>query len=262
MVTPAAREWVTFPDPKRKKHIWHFDVTYLTSAHMCIYGRGCQGVLVENAPEQEEGCCSYGAHASDKKDMKHVEKIAAKLTAEDWQFRKKGREKSIWKKVGKDEFRTRLHDDACIFLNRPGFAGGTGCAFHIYAMRTGVHHSDVKPEVCWQVPLRNIETYDEDREDGVVHHRFTEFARHGWGEGGDEFAWWCTEAPEAFVGREPVYRGSEVEIRKMIGDELYENMAAYLDTRLAAATPPVAHPAAPPVPVTLGRTRTRTRKSA
>ncbi len=257
MVTPAAREWVTFPDPKRKKHIWHFDVTYLTSAHMCIYGRGCQGVLVEKAPEQEEGCCSYGAHASDKKDMKHVEKVAAKLTAEDWQFRKKGRGKSIWKKVGKDEFRTRLHDGACIFLNRPGFEGGTGCAFHIYAMRTGVHHSDVKPEVCWQVPLRNIETYDEDREDGVVHHRLTEFARHGWGEGGDEFAWWCTEAPEAFVGREPVYRGSEVEIRKMIGDELYENMAAYLDTRLAAATPPVAHPAAPSVPVTLRRTRPR-----
>ena len=34
MVTPAAREWVTFPDPKRKRHVWHFDVTYLTSAHM------------------------------------------------------------------------------------------------------------------------------------------------------------------------------------------------------------------------------------
>jgi len=257
MVTPAAREWVTFPDPKRKKHVWHFDVTYLTSAHMCIYGRGCQGVLTEKAPEQEEGCCSYGAHASDKRDMKHVEKVAAKLTPEDWQFIKKGRKKSTWVKIEKDEYRTRLHDDACIFLNRPGFEGGAGCAFHIYAMRTGVHHSDVKPEVCWQVPLRNIETYDEDREDGVVHHRLTEFARHGWGEGGDEFAWWCTEAPEAFVGREPVYRGSEVEIRKMIGDELYENMAAYLDTRMESATPPVAHPAAPAVPVTLRRTRPR-----
>ena len=52
-----------------------------------------------------------------------------------------------------------------------------------------------------------------------------------------------------------MYRGSEVEIRKMIGDELYENMAAYLDERLAARTPPVAHPAAPAVPVTLRRTR-------
>ena len=28
---------------------------------------------------------------------------------------------------------TRLLDDACIFLNRPGFAGGAGCAFHIAA---------------------------------------------------------------------------------------------------------------------------------
>ena len=253
MVTPAAREWVTFPDPKRKKHVWHFDVTYLTSAHMCIYGAGCQGVLTERAPDQAEGCCSYGAHSSDAKDRNHVEKVAAKLTEDDWQFLKKGRKKGVWAKVGKGEHRTRLVDDACIFLNRPGFAAGPGCALHVYAMRTGVHHSDVKPEVCWQVPLRNIETHDEDAEDGVVHHRLTEFARHGWGDGGAEFAWWCTEAPEAFVGREPVYRSSEIEIRKMVGDELYESVAAYLDTRLAERTPPVPHPAE--VPVTLSRTR-------
>ena len=25
----------------------------------------------------------------------------------------------------------------------------------------------------------------------------SEFGRSGWGEGGEEFAWWCTEAPEA-----------------------------------------------------------------
>ena len=138
-------------------------------------------------------------------------------------------------------------------LNRPGFAGGEGCAFHVHAERTGVHHSDVKPEVCWQVPLRNIEEYDEDAGDGVVHHRFTEFARHGWGEGGEEFAWWCTEEPAAFVGAEPVYRSSEVEIRKMVGDELYESVAAYLDQRLADRAPVVAHPTQ--VPVRLGPTR-------
>lgn len=251
MVTPA-REWVTFPDPSRKKHVWHFDVTYLTSSHMCIYGRGCQGVLTEKSEEQAEGCCSYGAHSAGAKDRKHVDKVAAKLTADDWQFRKKAQKKGIWAKAGKNDYRTRLVDDACIFLNRPGFAAGPGCALHVYAMRTGVHHSDVKPEVCWQVPLRDIEEYDEDANDGMIHHRFTEFARHGWGEGGAEFAWWCTEAPEAFVGADPVYRGSEVEIRKMIGDALYESLAAYLDARLAQA-PPITHPVA--TPVTLGRTR-------
>ena len=245
MASPA-REWVTFTDPVRKDHVWHVDVTFLTSAYTCIYGAGCQGVLTEKSPEMMQGCCSYGAHASDGKDRKHVEKVAAKLTASDWQFIKKGRKKGIWAKIGKNEWRTRLVDDACIFLNRPGFDGGAGCALHVHAMRTGQHHSDVKPEVCWQVPLRNIEEYDDDADDGVVHHRLTEFARHGWGEGGEEFAWWCTEESDAFVGREPVYRSSEVELRKMIGDELYEGVAAYLDERLAAA-PPVRHPSEVPV---------------
>jgi hypothetical protein len=254
-MTDPAREWVTFADPERKRHVWHFDVTYLTSSHTCIFGRGCQGVLTEKAPELEAGCCSYGAHASDAKDRKHVERMAERLTAEDWQFLKKGRKKGVWAKVGKGDHRTRLVDDACIFLNRPGFAGGPGCALHQYAIRTGVHHSDVKPEVCWQVPIRNIEGYDDDAEDGVVHHRLTEFARHGWGEGGEEFAWWCTEAAEAFVGTEPVYRSSEVELRKMVGDTLYEQVAEYLDRRLAERTPPVAHPAA--IPIELGPTRRR-----
>ena len=99
-----------------------------------------------------------------RRTRKLVDKVAAKLTAEDWQFIKKGRKKGVWAKVGKDDYRTRLVDDACIFLNRPGFAGGAGCAFHIYSMRTGVHHSDVKPEVCWQVPLRNIEELRRGRE--------------------------------------------------------------------------------------------------
>ena len=35
------------------------------------------------------------------------------------------------------EWRTRLVDDACIFLNRPGFEAGPGCALHLHAMNTG-----------------------------------------------------------------------------------------------------------------------------
>jgi hypothetical protein len=255
-MTAPVREWVTFPDPKHKKHVWHIDVTFLTSNYMCIFGQGCQGVLVDKAPEMSQGCCSYGAHSSGSKDRKLVDKVAKKLTTEDWQFIKKGHKKGVWAKVGKNDYRTRLVDDACIFLNRPGFAAGAGCALHTYAMRTGVHHSDVKPEVCWQVPLRNIEEFDEDANDGVVYHRLTEFARHGWGEGGDEFAWWCTEAPEAFVGTEPVYRSLEPELRKMIGDELFESVAEYLDGHMKTRVRRVPHPAE--TPVTLRATRRKT----
>ena len=84
-MTAPVREWVTFQDPNRKKHIWHVDVTFLTSNYLCIFGQGCQGVLTEKAPEQSEGCCSYGAHSSGPKDRKLVDKVAAKLTADDWQ---------------------------------------------------------------------------------------------------------------------------------------------------------------------------------
>lgn len=250
-MTGPIREWVVLGDPKRKKHVYHFDVTYLTSNHVCIFGRGCQGVLTEPAAEQSQGCCSYGAHFSDKKDRRKIEKLAKDIDPEIWQFAKQGRKKGIAVEESKDDWRTRLVQGACIFLNRPDFHLGAGCALHVHAMREGVHHSTVKPEVCWQVPLRNIEDYDEDAGDGVVHHRITEFARHGWGEGGEEFAWWCTEAPEAFSGSRPVYREMEPELRLMVGDELFEAVAAYLDARMAAAPTPVAHPAT--VPVTLTR---------
>ena len=254
-MTGPTREWVTFDDPSDKQHVWHVDVTFMTSHWTCIYGRGCQGVLTERAPELMQGCCSYGAHASGTKDRKLVERVARKLTADDWQFRDRGLEKGVWVKETKSDWRTRKADGACIFLNRPGFAGGVGCALHVYAERIGVHHSDVKPEVCWQLPLRNIQDHDDDAGDGKVHHRLTEFARHGWGDGGVEFAWWCTEAREAFVGVDPVYRSQEVELRKMVGDVLYEQIAQYLDRRMRAHPGPVEHPTT--VAVQLGPVRKR-----
>ena len=135
------------------------------------------------------------------------------------EFAKIGRKKGVFIKSGKDddgktEWQTRLHKDACVFLNRPGFAAGPGCAFHFYSMRTGEHHSDVKPEVCWQLPLRSI---DEEQEDGTIITTMTEFSRDGWGEGGSEFAWWCTDSPDAFVGSEPVYESLGEELKKMMG---------------------------------------------
>jgi hypothetical protein len=239
------REWVSFDDPDEDGRRWQIDVTFLLSSWQCIFGCGCQGVLTERAPELVQGCCSYGAHFSDRKDRDHVTRAAKQLTADEWQFLDKGREKGIYAKSGKDEdgrqeWRTRLVEDACIFLNRPEFPGGAGCALHLHAMRRGIHHSDVKPEVCWQLPLRRI---DEEQEDGTVISTLTEFARIGWGEGGDDFAWWCTEAPEAFTGTEPVYRSLGVELRKMLGSKLHRQVVDYLDARRRARVAPVVHPA-------------------
>ena len=107
--------------------------------------------------------------------------------------------------------------------------------------------------MCWQLPLR---TFDRDEEDdSSVTSVLTEFGREGWGEGGEEFAWWCTEAPEAFTAHAPVYRSMETELRLMLGDDVYEEIVKYCDARLAAGPLPLAHPAE--VKVSLGRTRPR-----
>jgi hypothetical protein len=243
---------VTIPVPGKERRRWEIDVTFLTSGWQCIFGRGCQGVLTEPAPELIQGCCSYGAHANDRKDHDHIERVARRLTDDEWQFRKVGRKKGVWAAVGKKEWRTRLVDDACIFLNRPGFAAGPGCALHLHAMNRDVHFSETKPTVCWQLPLRS---WDRDEDDGSVTSVLSEFAREGWGEGGEEFAWWCTEAPEAFGGAEPVYKAMEVELRKMLGDDVYEQLAKYLDGRVNGALAPLPHPAE--TPVALGKTRRR-----
>ena len=76
-----AHEWVSFGDPEEDR-TWVIDVTFLTSAWKCIYFEGCQGVLTGPAPELAEGCCSYGAHLSDRKDARRVEAAAAKLHAD------------------------------------------------------------------------------------------------------------------------------------------------------------------------------------
>jgi hypothetical protein len=253
------REWVSFDDPKEDGRRWQIDVTFLTSSWQCIFGNGCQGVLTEPTPEMVQGCCSYGAHFTNRKDRDRVVRAARELTPDEWQFAKSGRKKGIFAKAGKDEdgkieWRTRLVEDACIFLNRPGFEAGAGCALHVHAMRSGRHHSELKPDVCWQLPLR---CEDEEQEDGTVVSTLSEFGRDGWGEGGEDFAWWCTEAPEAFTGSEPVYKSLAEELRKMMGAELYERVARYLDGRERSEPPPVTHPAEAPVRFSRRRPKAR-----
>ena len=52
-------EWLSFEDPEEDR-TWLFDVTFLLSRWTCIFGRGCQGVLTEAAPELVQGCCISG----------------------------------------------------------------------------------------------------------------------------------------------------------------------------------------------------------
>jgi hypothetical protein len=226
------REWATFPDPGDARRRWLVDVTWLTSPWQCLFGCGCQGVLTGPTPELEQGCCSYGAHFTDEDDRDRVLAAAEDLRPDEWQHIAPGRRRGVTARLPQGGWRTRLVDGACVFLNRPGFGAGAGCALHVLALRQGAHPMVTKPDVCWQLPLRKE---DKEESDGTVTTTLSEFSRAGWGAGGDEFAWWCTEAPEAFTGAAPVYRSLETELRGMVGDALYESIAAYLDRRMVSA---------------------------
>lgn len=236
MTAPAgSHEWVSFEDDEEDR-TWLFDVTFLASAWTCIFGAGCQGVLTGPAPELVQGCCSYGAHFTDDADVARVEAAAATLGPDEWQFRTRGRRGVV--RTGRDGARvTRLVDGACIFLNRPGFPAGAGCALHQAALRRDQPHHELKPDVCWQLPLRREDTVD-DR--GHVTSSVTQWDRRHWGGGGEEFHWWCTEAPEAFVGSRPVWQSMAGELTALVGTEVYAKLAAYLGSRPARALLP--HP--------------------
>jgi hypothetical protein len=230
-------EWVSFEDDDGDTYV--FDITFLTSRWTCIFGRGCPGVLDAPAAELVQGCCSYGAHFSDTDDVKRVKKAAKRLTAADWQFKKQA--KKLGGPITKNEDGetvSRLLDDACIFLNRPGFATGPGCALHRAALDAGERPLDWKPDVCWQLPLRIDEHTDDN---GHTTFTLREWKRRDWGEGGAEFHWWCTDDSLAFRDPQLVYTTLRDEICEMVGTEMYDRLVAYLGTRSSRSLLP--HPA-------------------
>ncbi len=62
-------------------------------------------------------------------------------------------------------------------------------------------HIDWKPDVCWQLPLRLARSTPTTT--ATSPRTLREWKRRDWGEGGDEFHWWCTESDDAFVGEPP-----------------------------------------------------------
>ncbi|HYI62655.1 MAG TPA: hypothetical protein VEW93_12720 [Acidimicrobiales bacterium] len=223
-------EYVSFDDPDEDR-TWVYDVTFLTSPWTCIFGRGCPGVLDGPAEEMIQGCCSYGAHFTGPEDRAHVEQMAARMTDAQWQFRKVAAKRGGPVKVNKEgETVTRLVDNACIFLNRPGFANGPGCALHQAAVENGERFMDWKPEVCWQVPLRRVDDTDPY---GHVTSTLREWKRRDWGEGGAEFHWWCTADDGAFGGKKPVYVEMRDEIIEMTSRRAFQMFVEYVEARQA-----------------------------
>ncbi len=230
MPHPDAHEWVSLED-EREQRTWMLDLTFLESSWSCIFGHGCQGVLTGPTPELAQGCCSYGAHLTDDADRQRVEAAAARLTPEQWQFRSRGRRGTTY--VGRrGGGQTRLVEGACIFLNRPGFARGPGCALHLLALDEGRSYVGLKPDVCWQLPLHRE---DHVTDSGHVLTQIGPWMRRDWGEGGADFHWWCTDTPDAYVGAQRVVDAMADELRAMIGPAVYDRVLAIVTERAARA---------------------------
>jgi hypothetical protein len=234
------RTWVEFADPADPGVVVRADVTWLTSRWTCIFGRGCRGI---DAARPDDGCCTRGAHFTDRDDERRVRAAARRLTERDWQLRRDGRRRGVADTDTAGSRQTRVVDGACIFLNRAGFAGPSGCALHALALREGTHPLTTKPDVCWQLPLRRWFA-EVERPDGSTYVEVSlgEFDRRGWGAGGHDLDWYCSGATEAHVGTEPVLRSARAEIVALIGPAAYDQLVRLCD---APAAP---HPASPPPP--------------
>lgn len=230
-------DYVSFEDASEER-TWVFDLTFLTSPWRCIFGHGCPGVLTAPTPELEQGCCSYGAHLVDDHDAATVRTAAARLTPSQWQHRAVATRRGGPLRTTKDGATvTRLTDGACIFLNGPDWPGGAGCALHRGALEAGERPLDWKPDVCWQLPLRRV---DHKEDSGHVTTTLREWKRRDWGAGGSDFHWWCTDAPDAFDGHQPVYLELRDEIIELVGQWAYDRVVAEIQRRGSATFLP--HP--------------------
>lgn len=194
---------------------WRFDRTFLESNWTCIWGHGCKGILDHEASELGQGCCSVGAELDGLDEVHMVAASTVALHPDRFQFHG---EAALGGVFNAEQTNTRVIDGACIFLNRPGFDGGSGCALHLAALVAEESPIDWKPSVCWQLPIRvEWEELDDQNERATVR----KWSRQDWGDEGETMAWCCTEGPEAFVGDRPVIESLADEIEAVVGTAVF-----------------------------------------
>jgi hypothetical protein len=111
------------------------------------------------------------------------------------------------------------------------------------ALAEGVDPLTLKPDVCWQLPIRrrftNIDPGDGNEYTEV---EIGEYIRAGWGPGGHDFDWYCTSNTEAHVGSQPVYVSQRAELIALMGAAGYAELEQHCAAFEASANPAV-HPA-------------------
>ncbi|MDQ2725327.1 MAG: hypothetical protein M3Y36_07510 [Actinomycetota bacterium] len=196
--------------------IWRFDRGFLQSMWTCLWGRGCLGIGPEPAEHLGLGCCSVGAELVDEDESRLIAALAATLDPDRFEHHAEAADGGIFGDSSRSS--TRVVDGACVFLNRPGFAGGAGCALHLSAIDAGESPVDLKPSVCWQLPIKvDWEPGAGTTEVATVR----PWSRRDWGAEGETMAWCCTEGSLAYVGDRPVIDSLAVELEAVVGAEVY-----------------------------------------
>jgi len=196
--------------------VWRFDTTFLASNWTCIWGRGCLGILPEPAERLNQGCCSIGAELDGHDEAMTIGALAATLGPERFEHHAEAAERGVFDDHTRSS--TRVVDGACIFLNRPGFAGGAGCALHIEALHSDESPMVWKPSVCWQLPVK---VDWEPGPDGTEIASVRGWERRDWGAEGETMAWCCTEGSRAYVGDRPVVESLGEELEAIVGPTVY-----------------------------------------
>lgn len=230
MTVTMPRQWLEVTDDDGDP--WLIDMTFMLSTYRCTFGNGCPGAWTH---EGYSGCCSTGPWFSGGNDTverlaPYVDRLKAEHTDNYDEIQKS------WAVVFSDEgeSRVRKKDGYCIFFNKGKADGSTGCSLHSEAERQGEDWRDWKPEICWQVPMRN------DSND--THNILTAWDRDefgGWGNGDEpEGGFWCIDNqanyPSAFgkttsAGNTPeerVFQSLENEISRLVGRNAYNQIRA------------------------------------
>ena len=196
--------------------LWRFERSFLASNWTCIWGRGCLGIGPEPAEDLGLGCCSLGAELDGEDEARMIAALAATLPPERFEHHAEAARDGIF--AGPARTSTRVVDGACVFLNRPGFAGGAGCALHLAATDAGESPVDWKPSVCWQLPLKvDWEAGSAGTEVATVRG----WTREDWGVDGERMHWCCTEGSRAYVGNRPVIESLADEIEAVVGPTVF-----------------------------------------
>ena len=175
VMLPFPRAFVEFADPGDGDTVFRCDLTWLTSRWTCIFGRAARAstptgpttaaarsARTSPTPTTRSGSRKAVAPA-ERRPVAVQEGRRRRAAGSSW------RTPTPWPRARSPARKTRVVDGACIFLNRPGFAGRRRAArCTCWPSTRDASFVETKPDVCWQLPLRRqFRTVTRSRRDDL-----------------------------------------------------------------------------------------------